>query len=78
MELERWDDASEALAHFGGLNSSSMEACVRQATVCRRKQDKAGEKSALDEADNTWRQLPGFLRRQQLGWWLRGKSMRVV
>ena len=78
MALRRWDDAVEALNLYGKLNKSSIEACVRLARCNRERGDKAAEKHALDEGDATWHQLPGFLRRQQWRWWLRGKTMRVL
>jgi tetratricopeptide (TPR) repeat protein len=73
MALRRWDDADEALDHFLKKNSSSVEALYKRAKVRKAKGDAAGAKQALAELRDTWRTLPSFQRRQQLGWYLRSR-----
>jgi hypothetical protein len=37
-----------------------------------------GHEKALDEAFVTWRTIPGYTRRKQLGWWLRAHVDSLV
>ncbi len=73
LELERWDEAEDALERYTDANSSAMEGWVRLARLRRRRGDKQGASQALTEAVDTWSQLPGYERRRQFGWWLRAK-----
>jgi tetratricopeptide (TPR) repeat protein len=73
MALRRWDDADEAFDHYLKKNSSSIEALYKRAKVRKAKGDLAGAKQALADLRDTWRTLPSFQRRQQLGWYLRSR-----
>jgi tetratricopeptide (TPR) repeat protein len=69
--LKRYPQAADALEVAASYNSSSLEPLVRLARVRRRLDDDAGARSAAREARRTWSQLPGFMKRKQLGWWLK-------
>jgi tetratricopeptide (TPR) repeat protein len=73
LELERWDEAEDALERYTGANSSSMEGLVRLAQLRRRSGDEQGVVELRREALATWAALPGYERRRQFGWWLRSK-----
>ncbi len=73
IDLERWDEAEDALERYTDANTSAIEGWVRLARLRRRRGDKDGASQALREAVDTWAQLPGYERRRQLGWWLRAK-----
>lgn len=66
--LQRHEEAGRAYAAFLDINSSAVEGHVKLGRTLRALGDAAGAKQALDEARATWRQLPGFLRRQQWTW----------
>lgn len=78
MKLARHEDAEDAYEHFVATNSSSLEGYVKlaraRAALGRRDQARA----ATDEALSTFRSLPGFHRRRQLGWWLRAQFARLA
>jgi tetratricopeptide (TPR) repeat protein len=69
--LKRFPQAEEALTVAVDYNSSSLEPLVRLARVRARQGNDAGARDATREARKTFRQLPGFMKRKQLGWWLR-------
>jgi tetratricopeptide (TPR) repeat protein len=71
VALKRWEDADEALGHYIKKNSSSLEARYKQAKVRKVRGDAAGAKQAIAELRDTWRALPSFQRRKQLGWYLK-------
>jgi tetratricopeptide (TPR) repeat protein len=66
--LGRLPQAEEALAMSASCNSSALEPLIRLARIRKRRGDAAGAEKALEEARSTWRALPGFMRRKQLGW----------
>lgn len=71
MKLERYTDAEDAFEHYVETNSSAIDGWYKLARA-RQKQGKTDEaKQALSELHNTWRTLPGYLRRKQWGWRLR-------
>jgi len=78
LALERWEDAQDGLEQFLKINRSSLEGYVKLATARRRRGDREGSIGALDEAKKTYRELPGFQRRRQLGWFLRAWFRRVI
>lgn len=78
LDLKRLEEAEDALDRYTDVNSSSLQGWVRLAEVRSLRGDKAGAKAALEEALSTWRQVPGFRRRGELGWWLRAQWRRVV
>jgi tetratricopeptide (TPR) repeat protein len=69
--LKRYPQAEEALTVAASYNSSSLEPLVRLARVRRRQGDDPGARSAAREARQTFSQLPGFMKRKQIGWWIR-------
>jgi tetratricopeptide (TPR) repeat protein len=69
--LKRYPQAEEALSVAAGYNSSSLEPLVRLARVRRRLDDDAGARSAARNARKTFEQLPGFMKRKQIGWWMK-------
>jgi tetratricopeptide (TPR) repeat protein len=69
--LGRLPQAEEALAMGASCNSSALEPLLRLASVRRRQGDAKGARRAIEEAWQTWGQLPPFMRRKQLGWGVR-------
>ncbi len=69
--LERLPQAEEALQVSSTYNTSSLEPLVRLSRVRRRQGNKDGAREALREARRTWGQLPGFMKRKQLGLYVR-------
>jgi tetratricopeptide (TPR) repeat protein len=69
--LKRLDQAEEALTMCASFNSSLVEPLVRMARVRRARGDQAGARDALAAARKTFGDLPGFMRRRQLGWGVR-------
>jgi tetratricopeptide (TPR) repeat protein len=69
--LGRLEQAEEAFTVAAGYNSSSLEPLVRLARVRRRRKDEAGARTAIEEARRTFSQLPAFMKRKQVGWWVR-------
>ncbi|HEY5949533.1 MAG TPA: tetratricopeptide repeat protein [Kofleriaceae bacterium] len=67
------DEAVEAYQRFLKINTSSLEGYCKLARVLRRSGDAAGADKACREAVETYRVLPRYQRRKQLGWWLRAK-----
>lgn len=72
-EVKRNNEAIEAYERFVKINTSSLEGFVKLAHVRARSGDSAGAERARNEALDTFRVLPAFQRRRQLGWWLRAK-----
>jgi hypothetical protein len=77
LALDRLDEAEDALDRYVASNSSSLQGYVRLAQVGKRRGERAASDKALREAFDTWKQLPGYRRRKELGWWLRALLMRV-
>ena len=71
MALGRWEEAAEGLEHFVTVNRSSVEGRVKLARARRAIGDRPGARDALEEARATYRDSPGFHRRNQRLWWLR-------
>jgi tetratricopeptide (TPR) repeat protein len=69
----RREEAIEAYERFLKINTSSLEGYCKLARVRRKHGDDAGADKACREAVETYRVLPRYQRRQQLGWWLRAK-----
>jgi tetratricopeptide (TPR) repeat protein len=70
-KLGRLPQAEEALQMAVMHNSSLIEPLVRLARVRREQGDSAGAKEAARTARRTFGELPGFMRRRQLGWGIR-------
>lgn len=71
--LDRLDEAIEAYERYLRINTSSLEGYCKLAHARDRKHDAEGARRARAEALDTFRVLPRFQRRQQLGWWLRAR-----
>jgi tetratricopeptide (TPR) repeat protein len=76
--LGRTAEAVDALERFVSSNGSSIEGHVKLSMALREAGDEERSRAALDEAFRTWRQLPSYQRRQQLGAWLRAWILRVT
>jgi len=73
VEVKRNDEAIEAYERFVKINTSSLEGFVKLAHARARTGDTAGAARARKEALDTFRVLPAFQRRRQLGWWVRAQ-----
>ena len=69
--LERYAQAEEALAMAAMHNSSLLEPLVRLARVRRSQGNAEGAREAARNARRTFGELPGFMRRRQIGWAIR-------
>ncbi len=69
--LERFADAEEALSMAAMHNSSLLEPLVRLARVRRHQGNSDGAREAVQTARKTYGELPGFMRRRQIGWAIR-------
>lgn len=78
VKLGRLEEAEDALDRFVEINSSSVEAHTRLAMVRHDRGDKAGAHEAIHEALQTFAQMPNYLKRKQLGWWLRAHLARIT
>jgi tetratricopeptide (TPR) repeat protein len=72
-KLGRLDEAIDAFERFLKINTSSLEGYVKLSAARSRKRDEPGARDARKQALETYRVLPPFQRRKQLGWWLRLK-----
>jgi tetratricopeptide (TPR) repeat protein len=70
-KLERLPQAEDALGMAATHNSSLVEPLVRLARVRRAQGNSDGAKEAIEHARKTFWDLPGFMRRRQLGWGVR-------
>lgn len=77
-ELGRHDEAIDAYERFLERNTSSVQGWTKLALAHRRAKEDAEAKHALDEALATWRQIPGYRRRTELGWFLRAQALRFI
>jgi tetratricopeptide (TPR) repeat protein len=73
VALERYPDARDAFEHATEANSSTLEGFVKLARVFKKLGMREEATRAIDEAQKTYRTLPGYMRRRQLGWFLRAK-----
>jgi hypothetical protein len=55
-----------------------VEGYVRLALLRSQTNDRDGAKKALDQALDTWRQIPPFQRRKQFRWWIRATLARLA
>jgi tetratricopeptide repeat protein len=69
--LGRWQDAEDGYRHYLEINRSSVEATFKLARAQRKAGDAAAAKATFAGARRMYRELPGFHRRRQLGWYLR-------
>ena len=73
VAVKRLDDARAAYQRYVKINTSSVEGYCKLAAASERAKDNAAAKKWRAEALDTYRALPRFQRRKQLGWWLRSK-----
>jgi tetratricopeptide (TPR) repeat protein len=66
-------DAIAAYERFVRINTSSLEGYYKLSVARERNGDRTGADKARAEALDTYRVLPRYQRRKQLGWWLRAK-----
>lgn len=71
--LRRDDDAIAAYQRYVKINSSSVEGLYKLTRAHHRKKDEPAAARTRKEALDTYRLLPGFQRRKQLGWWVLAK-----
>jgi tetratricopeptide (TPR) repeat protein len=76
--LGRLEEAEDALERYVQTNSSSVEGYVRLALLRSQTNDRDGAKKALDQALDTWRQIPPFQRHKQFRWWIRATLARLA
>jgi tetratricopeptide (TPR) repeat protein len=77
LVLNRLEEAEDAAERFVSANGSSMQGYVVLADIRMRREDRAGARKALDEALETWRQLPSFYKRRGgLRFWLEVHAKR--
>ncbi len=77
-ELGRHEEAIDAYDRFVERNTSSVQGWTKLALAHRRAKEEQEAKRALDEALATWRQVPGYKRRMELGWFLRAQLARLL
>lgn len=75
--LKRDEEAEDAYERYVESNSSSVEGYLKLALTRRRRGHRDTAQAALQEALDTFSQLPSFRRRQQLSWWLRAQVARL-
>jgi cellulose synthase operon protein C len=73
LAVGKLDEARTAYARYIKINTSNLEGYCKLAVVCERAKDLPGAKMWRDEAVATYRVLPGYQRRKQLGWWVRAR-----
>jgi len=76
-ELRRHEEAIDAYDRFLEKNSSSIEGHAKLALAHHRAGEEREARAALREAYQTWRQIPGYKKRKELGWYLRAQLLRL-
>ena len=76
--LGRVEEAEDAYERFTETNTSSIEGHYKLAKARGRLGDRDGAARAITELFDTYRQLPAYSRRRQLGWYLRALVLRLV
>lgn len=77
LELGKHEEAIDAYDRFLSINTSSVEGHVKKARAHAAADEKPAARTEIDQALRVWAQIPGFQRRNQLGWWLRAQLARV-
>lgn len=70
MHLERFEEAEDALEHYTRASSSSVRGFSLLAAVRAARDDMPAARDALSHARDTYREVPAFKRKGQLGAWL--------
>ncbi|MGE0787737.1 MAG: tetratricopeptide repeat protein [Sandaracinaceae bacterium] len=76
-ELGRHAEAVDAYERYVDKNSSSIQGWTKLGLAHRNADEKEAEARALREATRTWGQIPWYLRRQQVGWFVRAQLHRL-
>ncbi len=76
-ELSRHEEAVDAYERFVESNTSSIEGWTKLAWAHHRAGEREHAKKALEEANATWRQIPGYRRRKELAWFARAQVARL-
>lgn len=69
--LARYEEAVDAYERYLAKNSSSIQGYAKLARAHSRAGEAGEAKQALSEARTTWRQIPGYKRQKEIGWYLR-------
>lgn len=77
MALGRTEEALDSYERFVATQSSSIEGHVKLAAAHAAAKDAPAAKKSVEDALSTWKQVPAYVRRAQLGWWLRAQVMRL-
>lgn len=77
MHLGRVEEAIDAYERYLDRSSSSVEGYVKRSRAHRAARSAEAATRDLEEARKTWKALPGYQRRQQLGWFLRAHLDRA-
>jgi tetratricopeptide (TPR) repeat protein len=77
-KLGRVDDAIATFERYLKINTSSVEGFYRMAAAMKDKADADAAKRLLQQAVRTYAELPGFLRRRQLSWYLQARARLLV
>jgi tetratricopeptide (TPR) repeat protein len=76
--LRRWEEAEDAYLRYLDLNSSSLKARLALAHALSARGARGEARRWVDEALQTFHQLPGYERRRQLGSWFRAHWARLL
>jgi tetratricopeptide (TPR) repeat protein len=76
-DLGRNAEAVDAYERYVSACSSSVEGHVKLSRALRRAGEDKPARDALDSAFDTFRQIPGYKRRRELGWYLRAQLDRL-
>jgi tetratricopeptide (TPR) repeat protein len=77
LALERLEEAEDAYLRFLDFNGSSLEGYYKLARARRGLSQTTEARDSLREARETWRGIPRFKKREQLGWWLACEVSRL-
>lgn len=76
-KLGRWEEAEDAYERYTNANSSSVQGLTKLARAQRERGAKDVALTTLQNATQTWAHLPGYMKRKELGWWLRAHAARL-
>jgi tetratricopeptide (TPR) repeat protein len=76
--LGRWEEAEDAYLRYIDLNSSSLRARLALAHALAATGSRKEARRWVDEAITTFRELPRYERRRQLGSWFKAQWARLL